>query len=353
MKRYLRPLGLLSGSAARDAVAGGLALPLAGGPLAFTLVEVIERYAMGDIRRSIVPASAYSQKPLARETGEGGTHRLRWEGEGARDLPSTVMGIVNATPDSFSDGGAYFDPASAIGHAAAMIQAGARIVDVGGESTRPGAAAVPVDEEIRRIVPVIAGIRAVAQAAAVTVSVDTRNARTMQAALGAGATMINDVSALAHDPDALAVAARSGARVVLMHMRGNPATMQQAPSYDDVVLDVYDQLEARIAVAQAAGIALERIVVDPGIGFGKTAEHNLALLSQISLFHGLGVPLLIGVSRKGFIARLSAGEPADKRLGGSLAAGLAVVGQGVEMRRVHDVPETIQALRMAARIRVT
>jgi dihydropteroate synthase len=351
VKRYLRPLGLLSGVAASDAVAAGLAQPLAGGPLAFSLVEVIERHGAGDIRRAIVPASAHDQKPLAREAGEGGTHRLRWEGEGAGNLPPTVMGIVNATPDSFSDGGAHFDPATAIAHATALIQAGAGIVDIGGESTRPGAVAVPVDEEIRRIVPVIAGIRAMAQAAGVTVSADTRNARTMQAALDAGATMINDVSALTHDPNALAVAARSQARVVLMHMQGNPATMQLAPSYDDVVLDVYDQLEARIAAAQAAGIALERIVIDPGIGFGKTVEHNLALLSHLSLFHGLGVPLLVGVSRKGFIARLSAGEPADKRLGGSLAAGLAAIGQGVQMLRVHDVPETIQALRMAAGIR--
>jgi dihydropteroate synthase len=261
------------------------------------------------------------------------------------------MGIVNSTPDSFSDGGAHFDPASAIGHAEAMIQAGAGIVDIGGESTRPGAVAVPVDEEIRRVVPVIAGIRAVTQTAGATISVDTRNARTMQAALDAGATMINDVSALTHDPDALAVAARSQARIVLMHMQGDPATMQLAPSYDDVVLDVYDQLEARIAAAQAAGIAPERIVVDPGIGFGKTVEHNLALLSHLTLFHGLGVPLLIGVSRKGFIARLSAGEPTGRRLGGSLAAGLAAIGQGAQIIRVHDVPETIQALRLAAAIR--
>jgi dihydropteroate synthase len=349
VKRYFRPLGLLSGSAARDAIAGGLALPLAGGPLAFSLVEVIERHAAGDIRRAIVPASAHDQKPLARETGEGGTHRLRWEGAG--DLPPTVMGIVNATPDSFSDGGAYFDPATAIAHATALIQAGAGVVDIGGESTRPGAVAVPVDEEIRRIAPVIAGIRAAAQAAGVTISVDTRNARTMQAALDAGATMINDVSALTHDPDALAVAARSQAQIVLMHMQGNPGTMQLAPSYDDVVLDVYDQLEARIAAAQTAGIALERIVIDPGIGFGKTVEHNLTLLCHLSLFHGLGVPLLVGVSRKGFIARLSAGEPADRRLGGSLGAGLAAIGQGAQMLRVHDVPETIQALRMAAATR--
>ena len=261
------------------------------------------------------------------------------------------MGIVNATPDSFSDGGDHFDPAAAIAHAEAMIRAGAGIVDIGGESTRPGAGTVPVDEEIRRVVPVIAGIRVAADAASVTISVDTRNAQTMLAALDAGATMINDVSALTHDPAALAVAARSQARIVLMHMQGIPATMQQAPSYDDVVLDIYDQLEARIAAAEAAGIDRARIVVDPGIGFGKTVAHNLALLSQFSLFHGLGVPLLVGVSRKGFLAKLSAGEPAGQRLGGSLAAGLAAIGQGARIVRVHDVAETAQAIRILAAIR--
>jgi dihydropteroate synthase len=329
MKRYLRPLGLLSGSAALD----GLALPLAGGPLGFSLVEVIERVAPGDIRRRIVPV-----RDLA---GELTPHIA------PRSLSGPiVMGIVNATPDSFSDGGAHFDAGPAIAHATAMIQAGVGIVDIGGESTRPGAIPVPVDEEIRRVVPIIAGIRA----AGVTISIDTRNARTIQAALDAGATMINDVSALTHDPASLAVAARATGLVVLMHMQGEPATMQQAPAYDDVVLDVYDQLETRIATALAAGIALDRIVIDPGIGFGKTVAHNLALLDRLSLFHGLGVPLLVGVSRKGFIARLSAGEPVGQRLGGSLAAGLAAINQGAQIIRIHDVPETVQALRVVAAI---
>ena len=379
MKRYLRPLGLLSGSAARDAVAAGLALPLAGGPLAYSLVEVIERHGPGDIRRSI--------EPLAREAGEGGAHRLRWEGEGRlegyphpptadtagpalsrRDRRSlsawrkkpplaaagegiSVMGIINATPDSFSDGGEHFDPAAAIAQAEAMIRAGAGIIDIGGESTRPGSEPVAVAEEIRRVVPVIAGIRTMAEAVGVTISIDSRNAATMRAALDAGASMINDISALTHDPDALAVAAQATGSVVLMHMQGEPKTMQLAPAYDDVALDVYDALEARIAVAEAAGIDRARIVADPGIGFGKTLAHNLALLSQFSLFHGLGVALLVGVSRKGFLAKLSAGEPAGQRLGGSLAAGLAAVGQGAHIVRVHDVPETLQALRVIAAIR--
>jgi dihydropteroate synthase len=346
MKRYLRPLGLLSGSVARDAMATGLALPL--GRLAYTLVEVIERHGPGDIRRRI--------EPLAREAGEGGAHRSRWEREGDFEAPKpphppAAMGIVNATPDSFSDGGDHFDPAAAIAHAEAMIRAGAGIVDIGGESTRPGSEPVAVDEEIRRVLPVIAGIRTIAEAVGVTISIDTRNASTMQAALDAGAAMINDVSALTHDPDALAVAAKATGPVVLMHMQGEPQTMQLAPTYDDVVLDVYDALEARIAAAEAAGIDRSRVVADPGIGFGKTAEHNLALLSQFSLLHGLGVPLLVGVSRKSFLAKLSAGEPAGQRLGGSLAAALAAIGQGAQIVRVHDVPETLQALRIFAAIR--
>jgi dihydropteroate synthase len=172
----------------------------------------------------------------------------------------------------------------------------------------------------------------------------------MQAALAAGVGMINDVSALTHDPASLSIAAASDVPVVLMHMQGEPGTMQQTPAYGDVVLDVYDYLEARIAAAEAAGIARARILVDPGIGFGKTVTHNLALLDQLSLFHGLGVPLLVGVSRKGFIARLSAGEPSGKRLPGSLAAALAATQQGAHIVRVHDVPETIQALRIAAAI---
>jgi dihydropteroate synthase len=333
VKRYLRPLGLLSGAAARDAIAAGLARPLAGGPLAYSLVEVIERHGTGYIQRWI-------EKPLAHETAEGFSPRA-----------PLVMGIVNATPDSFSDGGDHLDAESAILHAEAMVKAGAGIVDIGGESTRPGAEPVPVDEEIRRVVPVIAGIRVMAEAVGTTISVDTRNAQTMQAALDAGATMINDISALSHDPESLSVAAKATGPVVLMHMQGEPQTMQQAPAYDDVVLDVYDALEARIAAAEAAGIDRSRLVVDPGIGFGKTVAHNLALLSQLTLFHGLGVPLLVGVSRKGFIGKLSADEPAGRRLGGSLAAGLSAIGQGARIVRAHDVPETLQALRVISALR--
>ncbi len=330
MKRYLRPLGILSGQAAHDAISAGLAEPLAGGPLAYALVEVIERDG-GTVVRRIERSPAFTAAAVD-------------------ELDVTVMAIVNATPDSFSDGGAFFDPAKAIAHAEAMIRAGAKIIDIGGESTRPGAQPVAPDEEIRRVLPVIAGLRTNAEAAGAILSIDTRNARTMQAAIDAGVGMVNDVSALTHDPDSSAVVAGSHVLVVLMHMRGEPATMQQAPVYDDVALDVYDYLEARIAAAEAAGIKRNRIIVDPGIGFGKTVGQNLALLDQLSMFHGLGVPLLVGVSRKGFIGRVSAGEAADRRLAGSLAAGLAAIRQGARIIRVHDVAETMQALRVVAAI---
>jgi dihydropteroate synthase len=332
MTRYFRPLGILSGAAARAAIEQKQALPLADGSLAFALVEIIDRDGDRAVTRRIEPAFPPCDVPAPI----------------AKSGPSiAVMGIVNATPDSFSDGGAFLDPAAAVAHGKSMIAAGAKIVDIGGESTRPGAAAIDPAEEIRRVLPVIAGLREAAQSAGVAISIDTRNAATMRAALDAGATMLNDVSALTHDPQSLAVAAGSTASIVLMHKLGEPGSMQDAPRYADVVLDVYDYLQARIAACVAAGIDRSRLIADPGIGFGKTTEHNLALLDQLSVFHGLGVKLLVGVSRKRFLARLSAAEPADGRLAASLAAGLAAVGQGAQILRVHDVAETVQALKIA------
>jgi len=331
MTRYLRPLGILSGSAARLAVAQGRALVLAGGPLAFSLVEIIDRARDSQI----VPAAE-----LAAELAFHTAPRAQFA-----DGP-IVMGIVNATPDSFSDGGAYADPDRAIAHGLSMIAAGAGIIDVGGESTRPGAAPLDPAEEAVRVVPVIQGLAATGA----FVSIDTRNARTMNAALEVGARLINDVTALTHDPDALMLAANADVPIVLMHMQGDPTDMQHAPFYRDVALDIYDYLSARVAAAEAAGIARSRLIVDPGIGFGKTVAHNLVLLDQLSLFHGLGVPLLVGVSRKGFIGRLSGNAAVDKRLGGSLAGGLAAINQGAQILRVHDVAETVQAVRVVRAI---
>ena len=254
-----------------------------------------------------------------------------------------IMGVVNVTPDSFSDGGRFRGPEEAVEHGLALARAGADLLDVGGESTRPGSDPTPSGEELDRVVPVIEGL--LAAGCRVPVSVDTRKAEVMRAGLAAGARMVNDVSGLTHDPDAPAAAAEAEA-VCLMHARGDPKTMQENPVYDDVLLDVFDWLEARVAAAVAAGIPRERIIVDPGIGFGKTLAHNLALLRRLSLFQTLGCAVLLGVSRKGFIGRISGETEPERRAAGSVAAGLAGLAQGAQMVRVHDVAETVQAVRV-------
>lgn len=250
-----------------------------------------------------------------------------------------VMGAINVTPDSFSDGGRFLAPEAAIAAGEAMRAAGADILDVGGESTRPGATPVPPELEQARILPVV---RALARAG--PVSVDTRNAATMRAALEAGAAIVNDVSGLAHDPDAARVVAEAGCPVILMHMRGTPRTMQSLAVYRDVALDVAEELGFRLAAAEAAGIPRGRIVLDPGIGFAKTPEQNLALLARLPLFHQFGCPLLVGVSRKSFIGRYGGEAEPARRLPGSLAAGLWAISAGAAILRVHDVRETVQAL---------
>ncbi|MDX1581098.1 MAG: dihydropteroate synthase [Alphaproteobacteria bacterium] len=252
------------------------------------------------------------------------------------------MGVFNVTPDSFSDGGQFQAAEAAIAHGRRLIEEGADILDIGGESTRPGADPVGVEEELARVLPVIEGLAR----EGVPLSIDTRHAKVMAAALEAGAAIINDISALSHDPDSLRVAAESDAPVVLMHSQGVPKTMQNNPRYGDVVEEVSTYLEERIETCGQAGIEKARLIADPGIGFGKTVEHNLALLAHLERFHDLGCPLLLGVSRKSFIARLSADEPPDERLGGSLAAALAGLSRGVHILRVHDVAQTRQAVRV-------
>ena len=270
------------------------------------------------------------------------------------------MGIVNVTPDSFSDGGLGRD---AVAAARAMAAAGASIVDLGGESTRPGAVDITVEDELARVMPVVTAWGDNARQTSsdgwggssggasgtgpVPLSIDTRKAAVMAATLDAGAILVNDVSALTYDPAALALVAVRGCPVVLMHAQGTPQTMQAAPRYADVVADVFDWLEERIAACVAGGIARDRIIADPGIGFGKTPAHNAALLRGIATFHGLGVPLLVGASRKAVIARLAGDNSAvDQRLGGSLALALHGVAHGVQIVRVHDVAETVQAVRV-------
>jgi len=257
-----------------------------------------------------------------------------------------LMGILNVTPDSFSDGGRYLDSQAALAHAAGLIDAGAAIVDVGGESTRPGAAPVAVEEEWRRAGPVIAALAARGD---VLVSVDTSKAEIARRALDAGAHIVNDVSALTHDPAMAALVATAGAGVVLMHRQGTPETMQKAPAYDDVVREVRDYLTGRVAAAQAAGIGARRLVIDPGIGFGKTVGHNLRLLANLDELTTIGPPLLVGLSRKRFIGMV-AGAEVEARLPGSLAGLVCAVFRGARVLRVHDVAESRQALDLALAI---
>jgi dihydropteroate synthase len=253
-----------------------------------------------------------------------------------------VMGIVNVTPDSFSDGGKFTDASVAASAGADLASQGAAIVDVGGESTRPGATLVWEGDEIERVVPVIRQLAAGGAA----VSVDTRKADVMTAALEAGAHMINDVSALTFDKRSAATVAAAGVPILLMHHQGDPATMQQDPRYDDVLIEVYLWLEERIEAADEAGIARDKILIDPGFGFGKNVAHNLELMNGLALFHSLGCPIVLGASRKRTIGALSGEAPADKRLGGSLAFALKAADQGVQIIRVHDVFETVQALKV-------
>jgi len=298
----------------------------------FTHVEVLER-GRAPVIVPLAETDAATRLRLTAPRAFGGL---------ALDRPR-IMGILNVTPDSFSDGGLFLRPQAALMQARQMAS-GADILDIGGESTRPGAVEVAVDEEIARTAPVIAALRAAGLDGAI--SVDTRKAAVAQAALAAGAGIVNDVSAMGFDAGMAATVAASGAPVILMHAQGDPATMQADPQYDDVLLDVFDFLAARVAVAEAAGIPRDQIAVDPGIGFGKTLQHNLTLLSRLSLFHDLGLPVLLGASRKRFIGTIGAETEAARRMPGSLAVALAGVAQGMQMIRVHDVAETRQALRL-------
>lgn len=316
MRPYLRPLVQVGPARPSEA------LPFGAGW--FTHLEVLSR---SDAPK-IIPVADLSHEELARF--------------GPRPQFPTLMGILNTTPDSFSDGGQHATRDAALAHGQSLIAAGAGILDVGGESTRPGASPVDAYEEIARTAPVIAALRA----AGVTtpISIDTRKAAVAEAALEAGASMVNDVSGFTFDAALVPLCAARQVPVCVMHAQGDPQTMQQNPTYDDVLLDVYDFLSQRIADLTGLGIAKSRIIADPGIGFGKTMEHNLALLNRISLFHGLGVPILLGASRKRFIGTLSSAPDAAARGPGSIGVALAALAQGVQIIRAHDVAEHVQAI---------
>jgi dihydropteroate synthase len=322
---YIRPIAMT------DARRSAGALPLAGGWCWFDRVEILERgrpSRLGDLADLTADQRATLSLPRADFAGL------------SMDAPR-IMGILNVTPDSFSDGGQFLAQEAAVAQAMAMA-AQADILDIGGESTRPGAAEVANKAEIARTQPVIAALRAAGLGT--VISIDTRKADVAEAALRAGATIVNDVAALRFDPALADVVARHAVPVVLMHAQGAPSDMQNDPRYKDVVLDVYDFLAERLAFAVACGIPRDQIVLDPGIGFGKTQSHNLALIRALSIFHGLGCPILLGASRKKFIGTISGADAPQARLPGSLAVALSAVAQGAQILRVHDVGETRAAL---------
>ncbi len=326
--RYFQPDAIVAGES-------DTALPLAGrSDLAFFRVEIAERTGRGVERKQHdtdgLPSEARERLTSARAPFAGL----------AMDRPR-LMGIVNVTPDSFSDGGMFTTSAAAVDHALRLIEAGADMLDIGGESTRPGSESVPLAEELRRVLPVL---EAVCTRTKTPISIDTRKAEIMRRAAQSGASIINDVSALTFDPEAPETVADAGCSVVLMHAQGDPKTMQDSPRYNDVALDVFDYLDARIAACTAAGIPHGRIAVDPGIGFGKTLAHNLELLRRLALFHDLGMPIVLGASRKRFIGKLTGEERAENRDPGSHAAMLAGVARGAQIIRVHDVAGARQAL---------
>lgn len=346
---YVRPLGIQWGTPPSEG-----ATPFAGGRAWFSWAELAVRSAC-DVHRYRVPASKLL--PWAAGIGSWAAERVDSFFNAYRDPlrpfagltldRPRLMGVINVTPDSFSDGGETLSSEAAVVRGRAMAAAGADILDIGGESTRPGAAPVAQSEELSRVLPVVTRLASEGH----LVSIDTRNAGVMQASAAAGARIVNDVSAATHDPAALAAIVKSGASVVLMHAAGDPRTMQDNPRYDDAALDVFDYLEARVAAAVAAGLPRHSILVDPGIGFGKTVDHNRSILSALALYKGLGVGVLLGASRKSFIGRTAGVSDPKARLPGSLALLLHGFDQGVDVVRVHDVAESAQALALWRAVR--
>jgi dihydropteroate synthase len=342
-RTLIRPTAFVDAPFGHD----GKVARLAGGLSWFAAVELLTVEGNSRIDAELVPVDGLEQRldddmaaqwqalTAPRPALQLGERTIRL------DQPQ-VMAILNVTPDSFSDGGAYASADAAVAAAAQMGAQGAAILDVGGESTRPGAAAVWEGDEIERVVPVIEQLAGGGAA----VSVDTCKSEVMTAAIGAGARLVNDVSALTYDTRSAEAILAAGVPVVLMHHQGNPETMQQDPRYEDVLVEVYLWLEERIAAAEAAGIARDKLLVDPGFGFGKTVSHNLELMNGLAMLHSLGCPVVLGASRKRSIGALSNEAPADKRLGGSVALALKAAEQGVQIVRVHDVFDTVQALKV-------
>ncbi len=353
LQTYVTPRAILTGSAAKEAIESGWAWPLLGN-MAYAAMDVSMREEGTYKRLGAIIRAAYekdarhmpAQMRAAIEAQMAALAAPRAAFAGIDLKRPVIIGVLNVTPDSFSDGGRYTNADEAVAHAARMIEAGADLIDVGGESTRPGAKPVDEQEELARVSPVVGALRS----RSIPVSVDTRRALVMRDALAAGAAVVNDITALTFDPRALDTVAQSQASVILMHMQGTPQTMQDKPTYVWAPGEVYDFLAARVTACVGAGIPKARLAVDPGIGFGKDDQHNAQLMDHLGMFHGLGCAVALGASRKGFIGRMSKGEGAGERLPGSLAAALDGVSKGAQILRVHDVAETRQALAVAGRL---
>jgi len=345
---YLNPTGLLYGSIAQDAISAASAGRLAGGDIGFRAVEVWQNLS-GTMTREL---RNYSDLRASNDTAVVEALALLEEDRSLVLRPDQsgplIMGVVNVTPDSFSDGGDFLIENAAVAHGQALAAAGADILDIGGESTRPGAEPISIEDELARVLPVLEGLRGLSQ----PLSIDTRKPQVMRQAVAKGARIINDVSALTFDENSIEVARELDRPVVLMHAQGDPRCMQDNPTYENVVPEVFDWLADRMAVAEAVGIKRANLLVDPGIGFGKNLGHNLELLANLEFFHGLGVPIVVGASRKRFIGELTDVADAKQRVPGSIAAALKAAASGIQIVRVHDVAETRQALNVTRAIQV-
>ena len=337
---FLEPIGLIYGPTASEAISLGAALPLAGSSwIAFSGVRLWEGEP-GNLKHAIARTATIQaiEEPRVKELLDR-IVTARPPLAGVSLERPRIMGVVNVTPDSFSDGGETLESAAAVERATSLAAEGAAFIDVGAESTRPGADGISPSEELARLMPVLSGLKDLA----VPASVDTRKPAVMRAAVEAGAAMINDISALAYDATSVETAVALSVPVVLMHAQGEPKTMQDNPAYKDVTIEVYEWLERRIEAVEAAGLPRDRILADPGIGFGKTAAHNLTLLRTLGLFHGLGVPLIVGTSRKNFLGRITGEKTPKGRVSESVTTAIAVAAQGVQVLRVHDVDATNRA----------
>jgi len=344
---YLNPVGLLYGSIAQEAISTGCAGRLGGGDIGFQSLQMLH----GKPGAPLSELRCYKELRASSDAAVVKALNLL-EDKRCLSIKSDhsgplIMGVVNVTPDSFSDGGDFLDDKVAIAQGQALATAGADILDIGGESTRPGAEPVSAGEELARVLPVIEGLRTLCQ----PLSIDTRKPEVMKQAVQSGAQIVNDITALTFDGKSLVVARQLNRPVIFMHAQGDPRTMQDNPTYENVVLEVFDWLSDRLEIADKAGIKRQNLMIDPGIGFGKNIDHNLALMANLAFFHGLGVPIVLGASRKRFIGAVAGVPEAKHRMPGSIAAAIQGAASGVQVVRVHDVAETRQALSITEAIR--